>query len=175
MLNPEEVDEDNEEGGEGMGSGADAGAGHFVGVGGRADEDLDEEGWQRWVEPADAAATAAAAAPAPPATSASSGAKRNTEAEADTEDADDPFTCAICFSACVEPVVAACGQHSFCLCCLKAHVRRSLSRRAGGDSVVLCPTCREPMQQSEDKLRVNPAIRDAIAERARLRLGHAAT
>lgn len=54
------------------------------------------------------------------------------------------------------PVTTPCG-HSFCTECLRKTIREGLPR-----GVVLCPTCRSPIQQNERDLRVSVTLRDVM-------------
>jgi hypothetical protein len=62
----------------------------------------------------------------------------------------------MCLGLCTDPVVAGCGVHTFCRACLATWI-------ATAPRPVTCPSCRAPIQQSAGDLRVNVAIRDAIA------------
>ena len=57
-------------------------------------------------------------------------------------------------------LVICSGAHNFCL----AHLREWISRNLPNPE---CPTCRDPIQRDVTKLRVNVALRDAIAARQR--------
>lgn len=70
------------------------------------------------------------------------------------------FSCAICTDTCVDPVTASCGQHNFCL----QHLAEWISSNYSGSSAApSCPVCRLPIQRSASELKVNIAVRDAIA------------
>ena len=83
-------------------------------------------------------------------------------ADADTDVAD-PFWCAICLSTISDesggPAAAACGAHVFCVDCLRGWVSAA---RSGAPT---CPTCRLPIQRTTAEVRVNVAIRAALAAR----------
>lgn len=69
------------------------------------------------------------------------------------------FECSICLDSCVEPVTALCGQHNFCLDCLRGWIQ---SNRPDPK----CPHCRLPIQTEASALRVNIGLRDAIEARS---------
>lgn len=52
------------------------------------------------------------------------------------------------------------GAHNFCMVHLRDWITRNLPDPG-------CPTCRDPIQRDPAKLRVNVALRDAIAARQR--------
>lgn len=71
----------------------------------------------------------------------------------------DHFGCSLCLCICVEPVTAGCGAHNFCRACLSNW--STCQQQAQRDPT--CPECRRPIQQADAELRVNNAIREAIA------------
>ena len=68
------------------------------------------------------------------------------------------YTCCICTDTCVDPATASCGQHNFCLSCLKAWIAEKRNTPGGAT----CPTCRVRIQQSPQEVRVNVGIKEAI-------------
>ena len=58
----------------------------------------------------------------------------------------------------MDPATASCGQHNFCLSCLKAWIAEKRNTPGGAT----CPTCRVRIQQSPQEVRVNVGIKEAI-------------
>ena len=91
-------------------------------------------------------------------------------AEEDPNDGTLLFTCAVCLELPSDerggPALSACGQHVFCVVCLRDWITRSQPQPS-------CPACRLPIQKHADEVRVNVVVREALA-RERLRASAAA-
>ena len=74
---------------------------------------------------------------------------------------DDLSSCNICLCTLVDPVTASgeCGQHNFCLTCLRDWIKSKPS--------AACPSCRRPISNDPDNLRVNITLRDIIAAQSK--------
>ena len=86
---------------------------------------------------------------------------RGERADSSVDGLGSAFDCAVCLFVCDEPVVGACGAHTFCRACLRAHIAALKAR--GLPST--CPVCRGACQGPRDRLIVNVALAKAIEER----------
>jgi hypothetical protein len=86
--------------------------------------------------------------------------------------ADVDFRCSFCTGTCVEPVVAGCGEHTYCKACLSTWIRGATA----GGGVAKCPhaECRAVIQQDPAQLRVHRGMVAAIARVASLEAALAA-